>query len=106
MLTDAEGIDAPNVIWNAALERYVATTARAQQVQRLMLLDAPEPWGPWTTIASYDDWGGFGPSESLGYSLPTKWISADGLTLWVVFSASVTLDSFNLIRGTLTPAVP
>jgi hypothetical protein len=102
VLTDPQGIDAPNVVWNPGLGRYVATTARAQEVQKLMLLDAPEPWGPWTTIASYDGWGGFGNSESLGYSLPTKWISPDGLTLWVVFSASVTLDSFNLVRGTLT----
>jgi hypothetical protein len=104
VLSDPQGIDAPNVVWNPALRRYIATTARAQQVQNLMLLDAPEPWGPWTTIASYGDWGGFGTSESLGYSLPTKWISPDGLTLWMIFSAGLTLDSFNLIRGTLTPA--
>jgi hypothetical protein len=104
VISDPAGIDAPNVVWNPGLGRFVATTARSQQVQRLLVLDAPEPWGPWTTIAGYDDWGGFGPSESLGYSIPTKWISADGLTLWVVFSASVTLDSFNLVRGTLERA--
>jgi len=32
-------------------------------------------------------------------SIPTKWISSDGKTLWAIYTGG--LDSFNLIKGTL-----
>ena len=47
------------------------------------IYDAPEPWGPWTTVFHTDAWD-VGPGES--GSLPTKWMSADGLTMHLVFS--------------------
>jgi hypothetical protein len=47
------------------------------------LYDAPEPWGPWTTVFHTNDWG-LGPTH--GYRLPSKWISPDGTRLTLVFS--------------------
>jgi len=47
------------------------------------IFDAPEPWGPWTT-AFYTRYWGLGNTH--GYRLPAKWISADGKTLYLVFS--------------------
>jgi hypothetical protein len=52
-------------------------------------------------VAYYDNWGGFGNGDALLYALPTKWISADGTTLWCVFSSTGDLDSFNLLQATL-----
>ena len=47
------------------------------------IFDAPQPWGPWTTVLFTKDWG-LGDTHS--YRLPTRWISPDGLTLHLVFS--------------------
>jgi hypothetical protein len=61
----------------------------------LAILDAPEPWGPWTTAFISDEWD-IGPGDSA--SFPTKWISADGKALELVFSGE---DSFSVRRATL-----
>jgi uncharacterized repeat protein (TIGR01451 family) len=100
VLSDPSGIDAPAVVYHHGLQRYLATTAHSQEVQKLSVFDADEPWGRWTTVVYHDNWGELGSSESLGFSLPAKWIdSADG-TVWMVFSARA-LDAFNLVPGKL-----
>ena len=106
VLSDPNEIDPPNVVFSFALGRYIATTAREQQVQKLTILDAPEPWGPWTVVSRHESWGNFGPGASLVFALSTKWMSADGTTVWMVFSSVGELDSFNLIRGTLNLVEP
>lgn len=60
------------------------------------IYDAPEPWGPWTTVYYTDDWD-IGPGESA--SLPTKWMSADGTTIYLTFSGN---DSLAVRQATLT----
>ena len=60
------------------------------------IYDAPEPWGPWTTAYFTDQWD-VSPGE-MG-SFPTKWMSDDGVTLYMVFSDS---DSFSVRMATLT----
>ena len=47
------------------------------------VFDAPEPWGPWTTVTYVPAWD-VNPGETR--SFPTKWMSADGKTLYLVFS--------------------
>lgn len=59
------------------------------------IYDAPEPWGPWTTVYFTEKWD-VGPGESS--SLPTKWMSADGTTLHLVFSGD---DHFAVRQATL-----
>lgn len=54
------------------------------------IYDAPEPWGPWTTVFYTEDWD-VGPGETS--SLPTKWMSDDGKTCHLVFSGD---DSFSV----------
>jgi CubicO group peptidase (beta-lactamase class C family) len=54
------------------------------------LFDAPEPWGPWTTVL-HRDWD---VASTHGYRLPAKWISADGLRLTLVFSGVKPNDAF------------
>jgi hypothetical protein len=41
----------------------------------LAIYDAPEPWGPWTTVFFTHDWD-VGPGDSA--SFPTKWMSGGG----------------------------
>jgi hypothetical protein len=62
------------------------------------IYDAPEPWGPWTTVFFTEKWD-VGPGETA--SFPTKWMSADGRTLHLVFSGD---DGFAVRRATLRAA--
>lgn len=98
------------VIYDAPVGRYLLTVGHRPPSGgyvsgtrgRLGIFDAAEPWGPWTTVSYYDNWGGYGDSgETLGYYIPTKWISSDGKTLWMVYSSTDPLDSFNYVKFTL-----
>jgi CubicO group peptidase (beta-lactamase class C family) len=62
----------------------------------LGIYDAPEPWGPWTTVYFTEHWD-VGPGETA--SFPTKWINPDGKTLYLVFSGD---DSFSVRKVVLT----
>lgn len=61
--------------------------------------DAPEPWGPWNTVYFTKDWD-VGPGETA--SFPTKWMSADGRTIHLVFSGD---DCFSVRQAKLSLAV-
>jgi hypothetical protein len=103
VFSDANGKDenlSPSVVYHPVLERYLLTASHGGP-QRLGVFDGPQPWGPWTTVAYYENWGGFSGTEALLYSFPSKWISPDGKTMWMVFSSTGTLDSFNLVKATL-----
>jgi hypothetical protein len=62
------------------------------------IYDAPEPWGPWTTVAYTEKWD-VGPGERGEF--PTKWMSADGKTAWLAFSGD---DSFSVRKATFIVA--
>jgi hypothetical protein len=61
----------------------------------LAIYDAPTPWGPWTTAFFASQWD-VGPGDSA--SFPTKWMSPDGKTLYLVFSGD---DNFCLRKAQL-----
>src|SRR6185503_7214394 len=91
------------VTYNAALKRYLwcqvlphSTHPQGMRFQGgFGIYDAPEPWGPWTTAFYTEEWD-VGPGESS--SLPTKWMSADGKTVHLVFSGD---DHFSLRQATI-----
>ena len=58
-----------------------------------MILDAPQPWGPWTVAYEVDNWD-VGPGEHGDF--PAKWISRDGRTVHLVFSGD---DCFSVRRA-------
>lgn len=62
------------------------------------IYDAPEPWGPWTTVFFTREWD-VGPGETA--SFPTKWMSADGRALNLLFSGD---DHFSVRGATIQPA--
>ncbi|HTV53279.1 MAG TPA: DUF4185 domain-containing protein [Terriglobia bacterium] len=103
VFVDPNGREIMHVVYNPGLRRYIASV-QGHGVGETGLFDAPEPWGPWTTVAYYRNWGGFGGRESLGVDFPTKWISRDGTIMWAVFSGGRlgrrddALDSFNLVK--------
>ena len=89
------------VTYDAGLRRYlwyqVLPESRDPRGPRFQggfgVYDAPEPWGPWTTAYFTNDWD-VGPGDSS--SFPTKWMSTDGRTLYLVFSGE---DAFSVRRS-------
>ncbi|MGH9719271.1 MAG: hypothetical protein ACRD8O_03605 [Bryobacteraceae bacterium] len=73
--------------YNAGLKRYLLCAPIPVGDTRFGggfgIYDAPEPWGPWTTVFFARKWD-TGPGERC--SLPAKWMSGDGRTAWLVFS--------------------
>ena len=99
---------AASVLYDAPMGRYLLAAFHGSATGQIGFFEAPTPWGPWATVAYYEDWEGLNETagEATGLSLPTKWLSSDGRTLWAVFSgvnngADNEFDSFNLVRGTL-----
>ncbi len=86
----------PRIIYNAGIGRYILTTYYDNG--GMGIFDAPEPWGPWTTVF-YDNWD---QGETFEYNFPTKWISADGKTMYMIFSGTGINDAFCVRKVTLT----
>ena len=84
------------ITYNPGLKRYLwCQTIYGEDDMRfkggLGIFDAPEPWGPWTTVYYTEEWD-VGPGETS--SLPTKWMSNDGKTCYLLFSG----DDFFSVR--------
>jgi hypothetical protein len=87
------------IVYNAALKRYVwwqvIPGGDTRYAGGFGVYDAPEPWGPWTCAYFTERWD-TGPGESATF--PSKWISDDGRTMYLVFSGD---DSLSVRRVTL-----
>jgi predicted amidohydrolase len=96
---DANGVAwSVSVCYNAGLKRFLLCTEHKQQCRgNLGIFDAPEPWGPWTTVAYYDNWGGFG--NGFFWNFSPKWFSADGRDFTLIFTGTGQWDSWNTVRG-------
>jgi hypothetical protein len=97
VFSDPNGIEwGVQVSYNAGLKRYLLTV-RHNDTGGWGLFDAPEPWGPWTTVAYYDHW--IDPTMKFTFVFNPKWTSADGETAWMAFSGLDEYDSFNVIKA-------
>ena len=56
----------------------------------LGIFESDNPWGPWKTVFYTREWD-IGPGETS--SIPTKWMSDDGKTCYLLFSGD---DYFSL----------
>lgn len=88
------------ISFNAGLKRYLwCQTIYGPEDMRIKgglgVFDAPQPWGPWTTVYYTQQWD-VGPGETS--SFPTKWISSDGKTCHLLFSGD---DCFSVRKATL-----
>ena len=88
--------------YNAGLKRYlwwqVVGGGDTRSKGGFGVYDAPEPWGPWTTVFFTKNWD-VGPGDC--GSFPTKWMSRDGQTIHLVFSGD---DSFSVRKTRLVVA--
>ncbi len=94
IFTDPHGTQRIAITYNAPLRRYILTTSHlppgtsATHTAALGIFDAPEPWGPWTTVYYSDDWSSTGGLNCRTYhhKFPTKWMSKDGKEMWLLYS--------------------
>jgi hypothetical protein len=107
---DTNGVTPASVVYDPGIKRFLLISYHIGPGQ-LGVFDAPEPWGSWTTVAYEENWGRMGrKGHGLSCEFPQKWMSADGLTLWSIFSVygegakrGVNAhDKFNLVKATLT----
>lgn len=106
VLVDTNGVAIAGAAYCSGIHRFLLTCYHSGPGQ-LGVFEGEKPWGPWRTIAYYENWGGMGvEGEGLSCEFPQKWMSADGLTLWCIFSAYSdgakkgikAHDQFNLVR--------
>jgi len=97
VFTDPNGVGyGARVMFNPGVGRYILT-AWHNQTGGWGIFDAPEPWGPWTTVAYYENW--IDSTFKFSFNLNQKWMSADGRAFDMIFSGTGVYDSFNLIEG-------
>jgi len=90
------------ISYNATLKRYFWWQAKfpkgidGKTAGMFGVFDAPEPWGPWTTVYYTENWD-VGAGET--GSFPTKWMSEDGKTMYLVFSGN---DAFSVRKASFT----
>lgn len=97
VFTDPNGVDwGMQAAYNPVLRRYLLTV-RHDCSGGWGIFDAPEPWGPWTTVAYYNNW--IDSKCKLTFIFNQKWTSTDGTTMWIAFSGRREYDSFNVIKA-------
>ena len=89
------------ISYNVVLKRYLWWQAKfpkghdGKKAGMFGIFDAPEPWGPWSTVYYTKNWD-VGAGET--GSFPTKWMSQDGRSMHLVFSGN---DAFSVRKVTL-----
>jgi hypothetical protein len=92
------------VSYNAGLRRYILTTEHHQTARgNLGIFDAPNPWGPWTTVSYHFNWQGF-REETRGpfyWNFSNKWLRNSGRNFTLIFTGGPGggIDSWNTING-------
>ena len=93
---------AVSVSYNPGLGRYLLITAHTSPLDgNLGIFDAPEPWGPWTTVAYIQSFGSPAIEANTFYwNFSNKWASMDGRKFVMIFTGIGKNDSWNTVRGT------
>lgn len=98
LFEDPGGCLRSEVVYGAGLDRYLMALG-ADFEGGWGLYEAPEPWGPWSTVYRTSRWD---VGDTHSYRLPTPWISDEGRTLHLVYSgideAGAILDGFCVRR--------
>ena len=96
IFSDPAGCFRPDIVFNPGLERYLLMMSsppvkwhwwandNPQRVSHFGLFEAPNPWGPWTTVTYIEDWGM--PETRFAPHIPPKWISNDGTSFYLLYS--------------------
>jgi hypothetical protein len=110
--SDSNYAESVEVVFDPGIGRYIAYNDHGNACggspceRQVSLFDAPSPWGPWTTFDYEENFDNancgsncLGNLGAVGWAMIQKWISPDGLGLWVQYSSQGAYDSLNLIQG-------
>lgn len=100
------GVMRTSASYNAGLGRYLLITqqvaVQTDENSHIGIYDAPEPWGPWTTVI-------FAPStivqstpKTVFWNFSNKWLSPDGKDFVLVYTYE---DEWATLEGSFTIAV-
>ena len=99
------GVMRISVSYNKGLRRYLLTTQQVSRFQasngHIGIYDAPEPWGPWTTVLFANPWtlGAQTGSKTVFWNFSNKWLSADGKSFVLVYTGPGA-DNWGTVEGT------
>jgi len=89
-----------SVGYNSGLERYLLITEHTATHQgRMGIFDAPEPWGPWTTVSYTESFAG---GDTFFYNFSNKWQSADGKDVTLIYTGVGSEDAWHSVRARFT----
>jgi hypothetical protein len=112
------GVMRTSVSYNPVLKRYFLIT---QQVSRFKdqgaqigVYDAPEPWGPWTTVMLTNPWSAnliaSSSLKTVYWNFSNKWLSTDGMRFVLVYTDDdrwATMEGNFVLKTNLAiPTVP
>lgn len=106
VFTDTNGVGWNlSVTHNRGLGRYLLTTEHTlSHSGKFGLFDAPEPWGPWTTVAYEENWGeGVIEVTTFHWVFTSKWMNGNGTQFTMIFTGKNSNDSFNTVSGKFIP---
>jgi hypothetical protein len=98
---ETNGVMRTSVTFNSGLNRYLLITEHTQRSGgNIGIYDAPEPWGPWTTVLFQNSFGlPIIKPNSFYWNFSNKWQSEDGRDFVLVFTGKNENDSLNLVEG-------
>jgi hypothetical protein len=103
IFSDPRGVMRVSVTYSPALHRYILTSSHrvgeGPHNASLGVFEAPEPWGPWRTVYYEDHFAGDDRVYHLKF--PTKWMSSDGSSMWLLYSGLGDNNEFVLRKATL-----
>jgi len=107
IFTDGRGVFRVGITYNPPLKRFFLATSHwvadwpgpRKHTSALGVFEASNPWGPWATVY-YDDWW-LGDKTCFHHKFPAKYISADGLEMWCLFSGQGGNYTYTLRRASL-----
>ncbi len=104
----ANGVMRTSVTYNAGLGRYILSTPHVSRYREcdgyLGIYDAPEPWGPWSTVlfANAFELGVVDFTKSVFFNFSNKWTSSGGRKSVLVYTNQdnwATVESEFHMRG-------
>lgn len=90
-----------SVSYNPGIGRYLLITEHTTSFRgNIGMFDAPEPWGPWTTVKYASAFGAPNIEPSTFFwNFSNKWLSDDGKSFVMIFTGVASNDSWNTVRG-------
>ncbi|MDH5444141.1 MAG: DUF4185 domain-containing protein [Gammaproteobacteria bacterium] len=85
------------VNYNPGIKKYILT--KAHNISNLGIFESDTPWGPWKTIY----YGQFKDNFwKFTYEFPQKWMSKNGMSMWMSFSGWPEYDNISFVRVTMS----